>query len=178
MKELITGFRALFVFTLLTGVLYPIAITLLGKGFFPNRSSGSIVIREDQSVGSELIAQEFKEPRYFWPRPSAAKYDGASSAGSNLSVTSSDFHKVVHERESQGATAEIRYASGSGLDPHISPEAAFSQVGRVARTREIREELLTEVVKAKIEERQLGFLGQKRVNVLLLNLELDRQFRK
>lgn len=178
MKELFVSIRALAFFTVITGIVYPLSITFLGNGIFANRSKGSIVTHENTNIGSELIAQEFKQPKYFWARPSAAKYDGNASAGSNLSLTTSDLIKSVRERETQGAIAEMRFTSGSGLDPHISPEAALSQLTRVAEARKLKVIDLVPLVNEAIEKRQFGILGQKRVNVLLLNWTIDKRFGK
>lgn len=167
--------KAILIFTLLTGILYPLAVTVAGKALFSKKANGSLILNNGRTVGSELIGQEFSQPKYFWSRPSAVKYDSGSSGASNLGVTSSDLLKVVHERESKGAVAEMKYSSASGLDPHISPESAHSQVSRVAEARGIKIEDVIQLVNSQTEERQLGFLGQKRVNVLLLNLALDGQ---
>ena len=181
MKHWLVSFRAVFVFTLLTGALYPAAVTVLGQVFLPGKSSGSLIRREAKVLGSELIAQSFSHPKYFWPRPSAVKHDAASSGATNQSLTAEDFKKAVWEREAQGMTHEMRFASGSGLDPHISPEAARSQIQRVAANRGLNADqtkVLALLIEARTEQRQFGFLGEPRVNVLNLNLELDERFSK
>lgn len=179
MKHWSTSVRALFAFTLVTGVFYPLFLTLIGYGFFPGKSRGSLVAREGRVRGSELIAQSFSQPRYFWPRPSAVKYDAASSGASNQSVASSELVKAIGDRSALGFTHEMRFASGSGLDPHISPEAAHAQVKRIAEARNFnadQRKSLQRLVDALTEERQWGFLGEPRINVLRLNLALDERY--
>ncbi len=177
---------------LLTGALYPLAVTGLAQAMFPSRANGSIV-NDDKgtAVGSELIAQGFAAPHYFWPRPSAAGdkgYDASNSAASNLAVTSKKLRDRVSgdverlqkaNREASGPVPDdLLTASGSGLDPHISPAAARWQVARVAKARGVSAARVQDIVENAIEGRDLGFLGEPRVNVLLLNIALDRQFGK
>jgi len=180
MKNMIlTSLRALVVFTLLTGVLYPLSVTVLGRLLLPHKSSGSLILSNDGVIGSDLIGQSFSQAKYFWPRPSAVKYDAASSGATNMGPTSADLLKTVREREAEGAIAEMRFASGSGLDPHISPEATRSQAQRVASSRNLTPAQIKEletIVEAHTEKRQFGFLGEPRVNVLSLNLKLDERF--
>jgi potassium-transporting ATPase KdpC subunit len=181
MKNLMTSFRAIVTFTVLTGVLYPLSVTFLGQAFLSEKSGGSLVRREGAVAGSELIAQGFAQPKYFWPRPSAVKYDCASSGASNLSVSSTDLLKAFQEREALGTVGEMRFSSGSGLDPHISAEATRSQVTRIVDSRKLsagQAEVLAKLIVAHTEPRQFGFLGEPRVNVLKLNLELDERFGK
>jgi potassium-transporting ATPase KdpC subunit len=174
----------------LTGLIYPLVVTGLALVLFPSRAQGSWATDErGQVVGSELLAQPFSSPGYFQPRPSAAGqngYDATASSGSNLGPTSKklkDGAADVLKRlaaENPGAPApvpaELVTASASGLDPHLSPEAAAWQVRRVAAARGLGEERVRAVLSAQTEGRTLGFLGEPRVNVLLLNLALDRQF--
>lgn len=174
MKDLMVSLKAIVVLTLLTGLVYPLAVTLLGNLLFAHKAQGSLVLQKKKVLGSELIARSFTQGKYFWPRPSAVKYDPASSGGSNQSVASVDLMKAVWEREARGAVADMKFASASGLDPHISPEAARSQVARVAQARGMSPEVALRLVEAHTEPRQFGFLGQRRVNVLLLNLALDK----
>lgn len=179
MKTFLISLRALLALTLLTGVLYPLGVTLGGRLLFPEKAAGSLVEREGRVVGSALIAQPFSSPKYFWPRPSAVKYDATSSGATNLALTSADLVKAVREREAQGAVEDLRYSSGSGLDPHISPTAARSQVKRVAQARQLgseESEELTSLVETQIEGRQFALFGEERVNVLLLNEALDKRF--
>jgi K+-transporting ATPase ATPase C chain len=190
-EHLLPGLRVALVTLVLTGLLYPIAVTGLSKLLFAEKADGSLVKDERGAVvGSELIGQAFAAPGYFQPRPSAAGdkgFDPTASGGSNLGPTS----KKLRERatadvarllgEGGGGApvpAELVTASGSGLDPHLSPAAALWQVPRVAKARSVAPERVRAVVEARIEGRDLGFLGEPRVNVLLLNLALDRQFGK
>jgi len=182
MKNMIlTSLRALVVFTLITGILYPLTVTLFGQLLFPDKSAGSLVSVNGQLVGSELIGQSFSQAKYFWPRPSAVKYDAASSGATNLGPTSEDLLKAVREREAQGLVADMRFASASGLDPHVSPEAIRSQISRVASFRSLTPNQIKELetlVEAQTEKRQFGFLGEPRVNILSLNLKLEEHFGK
>ena len=187
---LLIALRFTLVTLLLTGVVYPLATTALAQVLFPSRANGSIVSdNKGRAVGSELIGQTFSKAHYFWPRPSAAGdkgYDATSSSGSNLSVTSKKLHDRINGdldrlwKENPGASGpvpdDLVTASASGLDPHISPEAAKWQVRRVARARGIAPERVQQLVDANSEGRDLGFLGEPRVNVLTLNLALDQQF--
>lgn len=181
--------RTTLVSLLLTGLLYPLAVTGLALVLFPGRAHGSFVQDErGQLVGSELLAQAFSSPGYFQPRPSAAGagYDATASSGSNLGPTSAKLRDGASATLKQllldnpGAPrpvpVELVTASASGLDPHLSPEAAAWQLHRVASARGLAEERVRAVVSAHTEGRTLGFLGEPRVNVLLLNLALDRQF--
>jgi K+-transporting ATPase ATPase C chain len=173
--------------TVLTGLAYPLAVTGLAQIIFPSRANGSIVLRDGQAVGSSLIGQEFTDPRYFWGRPSATSpvpYNGAASSGSNLGPLSPALTDAVAARVAAlraadpGNTAPVPIdlvtASGSGLDPHISIAAAEYQVARVARARGMSQDSVRDLVKQATEGRQFGVLGKPRVNVLTLNLGLDR----
>lgn len=169
-------------FTLLTGLVYPLAIAGVGKIVFPQQAEGSPVIRDGVVVGSKLIGQSFQQPGYFWGRPSAAGegYDARSSSGSNLGPSSRTLsERIVETARIYGAPigqipADLLTASGSGLDPHISPAAARFQIGRIAAVRNLPEERLIKLVDEHIERASLGFIGEPRVNVLQLNLALDR----
>src|SRR4029077_3842995 len=144
---------------------------------FPKRANGSRIVERNKLVGSDLIAQKFESPRYFWPRPSSADYATVASGASNKGPTSADLKKSIDERRGKfgkDAPVDLLTASGSGLDPHISPEAARSQIPRVAATRKMSIQQISAVVDQTIEEPQLGFLGEPRVNVLRLNTALDQ----
>ena len=180
------GLILFFLFTLLTGVVYPLAVTAISQIAFPHRANGSVVERNGQPVGSELIGQQFDDPRYFWGRLSATEkvpYNAASSSGSNLGPTNDDLLKKLKERietirqadpDQKGPIpVDLVTASASGLDPHISPAAAEFQVARVAHGRGLREDSVRQLVNSHTEMRTLGLLGEPRVNVLELNLALD-----
>jgi len=185
-KELRTGLGFLVCMTVLLGLAYPLAVTALGQAFFPWQASGSPLAREGTVVGSALIGQTFTAPGYFWGRPSATApqaYNALASAGSNLgpsnpALTEAVASRLASLREADpGHTAAVPVdlvtASGSGLDPHVSPAAALFQVGRVAKARGLTEEAVRALVERHLEGRQFGVLGEPRVNVLELNLALD-----
>src|SRR5437868_14618382 len=186
MSHLRAALVSLVVLTGVTGVVYPVVVTAIAQLVFPHQANGSLIVKDGKVVGSALIGQSFDDPKYFWGRPSATSpfgYNAASSSGSNLSPTNPALLKAVQERvdalraADPGNTAPVPVdlvtASGSGLDPHISPAAALYQVGRVARARKVDEEAVRRLVEAHIEGRWLGVLGEPRVNVLELNLALD-----
>ena len=182
--------------TLITGLAYPLAMTGIAGVLFPKQAQGSLIEKDGKVVGSALIGQEFKDDKYFHGRPSAttapdpndstktvsAPYNAANSGGSNLGPTSKaladrvkeDVDKLKAENPSQPVPVDLVTTSGSGLDPNISPEAALFQVPRVAKVRNIPEAKLRQLVEEHVEGRTLGILGEPRVNVLLLNLALDR----
>jgi K+-transporting ATPase ATPase C chain len=183
----IQAIRALIVFTVITGVAYPLIVTGIAQVAFNDQANGSLLREGDKVLGSRLIGQPFSEPKYFWSRLSATspmQYNGASSSGSNLGPTNPALKEAVAGRvkalrEAGGEAqrpvpVDLVTASGSGLDPHISPAAAEYQVPRVARARNLPEEKVRALVQQHTEGRQLGFLGEPRVNVLTLNLALDR----
>ncbi len=173
--------------TVVTGVLYPLFMTLVANIVFPNQATGSLIKIDGRVVGSKLIGQKFSSDKYFWPRPSATGYNPLPSGGSNYGPTSDTLKHLVEIRKADfirlndlpantQVPSDMLYASGSGLDPDISPEAAELQIDRVARARGFHAgetKVLRELVKARIETPQLGFLGEPRVNVLLLNIALD-----
>jgi potassium-transporting ATPase KdpC subunit len=168
--------------TVVTGVAYPLAMTVIGQVAFNHKANGSLVERDGAVVGSELIGQSFDEPKYFWSRPSAAGYNGGASTGSNLGPTNPAQLDAVKQRVADLKSAhgddaavpiDLVTASGSGLDPHISPAAAEYQVTRVAKARGISEDQVKILVANHTEGRTFGVLGEPRVNVLLLNLALD-----
>lgn len=176
MKFFLPTVRIYLFFSVLLGLVYPFGMTFLSETLFPDQAKGSLIKNKDgQWIGSKLIAQKFTNPKYFWPRPSAVDYNPLPSGGSNLGPISQDLAVKIKERQAQGLSSDLLYASGSGLDPHISPEAALSQVSRVAQARGMIEEELRATVQKYIENRALGFLGEKHVNVLLLNLALDQR---
>jgi K+-transporting ATPase ATPase C chain len=170
-------------FVLLTGVLYPLAVWAAAQGIFPAQANGSLVMRDGHALGSTLIGQAFDDPRYFWGRPSAVGYDAAASAGSNLGPSNPALQEAVAQRiaalqaadpgNAAPIPADLVTASGSGLDPHISPASAYYQAGRVARLRGLPEAQVVALVERLTLPRQLGFLGEPTVNVLELNLALD-----
>jgi K+-transporting ATPase ATPase C chain len=184
MKDLITSVLMILVMTVGLGVLYPLAVWGVGQLVFPHQANGSLIERDGKVVGSELIGQNFTSAGYFHGRPSAAVngYDAGASSGSNLGPTSqklidrvtADAETLAAENPGAPIPADLVTTSGSGLDPHISPAAAEFQIPRVARERNMNVNELKMVVARFTESRQLGFLGEPRVNVLLLNLDLDK----
>jgi K+-transporting ATPase ATPase C chain len=188
MKNLITAVLMTIVTTILLGLIYPLVVTGLAQVIFPEQANGSLIKRADGTViGSRLIGQPFSSPGYFRPRPSAAGvngYDAGASSGSNLGPTNQklvarvkdDVEKFHLENPGKQIPIDLVTTSGSGLDPHITPAGAEFQVPRVARERGISEEEVRLIVAAHTEGRQFGFLGEARVNVLELNLDLDRRY--
>lgn len=161
-------------FTILLGGVYPAVVMGISKVFFPQKASGGIVTVDGKPSGADLIAQEFTSDKFFWGRPSAAGYNGALSSGSNYALINKDHQEAVTKRKAQGLDYDLLTTSGSGLDPHITPKAAYLQVPRIAKTRGIDEDALNQMVKETIEQRQFGFLGEERVNVLRLNMKLEK----
>ncbi|HEY2019482.1 MAG TPA: potassium-transporting ATPase subunit KdpC [Bryobacteraceae bacterium] len=190
MKQLIIAIKVTLVFTLLTGIAYPLLVTGLAKVLFPHQAAGSLILANGKVVGSELIGQRFTRPEYFHGRPSSAGndgYDGLASSPSNLGPTNQhliervqgDLKKFRDENPTftGPVPADLLTASGSGLDPDISPASAEAQVGRVAAARSVSADRVRQIVAAYTQGRQLGFLGEPRVNVLKLNLALDQTYR-
>lgn len=181
------GLRAALVWcaalVLICGVVYPTAATLLGGLLFPQQARGSLILREGRAVGSALVAQNFADARYFRPRPSAANYDPKALSGSNLASSNPALREriaadsaAIAAREGVAATAipaDLVTASGSGIDPHISPAAAELQAARVARARGLPPEQVQALIRSHTLHRTFGVFGQPRVNVLELNLALD-----
>jgi len=171
--------------TLLTGVVYPLAVTGVAAVLLPGPAAGSLIEQDGKVIGSRLIGQAFNADRYFWSRPSATTpvYNAASSSGSNLGPTNPALIDAVKQRVSDlrakhpaqkgDVPIDLVTASGSGLDPHISPAAAYYQVERVAQARSLPADRVRQLVDQNVEPRTLGVLGEPRVNVLLLNLALD-----
>ncbi len=172
--------------SLLTGVVYPLAVTVVAQTFFPHQANGSLLMKDGKAVGSELIAQPFDAPRYFWQRPSATSpfpCNAGSSSGSNLGPTNPDQIKAVTERiaalreahpgQAEPVPVDLVTASASGLDPHLSPAAIDYQVTRVAKARGATVQEIAKLVEQYTETRTFGVLGEPRVNVLRLNLALD-----
>jgi len=193
-KLIIQSVRQTIVWTLVTGVGYSLAITAIAQLAFKDKANGSLVVRDGKIIGSALLAQQFQGTNYFWPRPSACTYGtGAAglvaSSGSNLGPTSGPLQTNVMNNVAAFISgnnlptntvvpADMAFASASGLDPHISPEAAQLQIGRVAASRGLSEEKVKALVGRFTEPPQWGFLGQARVNVLLLNVALDEMSAK
>ena len=182
---LLRSFLMLVVLTVLTGVAYPLVVSGIAKVFFNDQAKGQIIYSHGQAVASRLIAQKISSPKYFWPRPSGADYNAASSSGTNLGPISADLKKPYEERKATLKAAhpgqgeppqDLLFASGSGLDPEITPAAAFYQLNRVATARSLNEEQkgrLKSLVDSHIQGPTLGFIGEARVNVMDLNLALD-----
>jgi potassium-transporting ATPase KdpC subunit len=183
-----TAIRMILLWTVICGVVYPLAITGVAQVLFPKQARGSRLMDGGRVTGSELIGQPFEDPHYFWPRPSATPqfpYNAAVSSGSNLGPLHPERQKLMTARREALRAADpgnvapvpidLWTASASGLDPHISPEAAAYQAGRVARLRGIPRTRVDDLVRRHTAPRQLGFLGEPSVNVLLLNRDLDRR---
>jgi K+-transporting ATPase ATPase C chain len=187
MRHLRPALVSLVFLSILTGLVYPMVVTVIAKLVFPHQAGGSLIVKDGKVVGSALIGQPFDDPKYFWGRPSATAphpYNAAASSGSNQGPTNPALTKAVQERvdalraadpgNTKPVPVDLVTASGSGLDPHISPAAALYQLGRVAKARKMDETKVRQLVEQHTEGRQLGFLGEPRVNVLALNLALDR----
>ena len=196
LKEIRPAIVLLIAMTVITGLAYPLAMTGIAGVLFPHQASGSLVERDGKVIGSALIGQEFASDRYFQGRPSAttaadpndasktvpAPYNAVNSAGSNLGPTNKaliervqgDVDKLKKENPGASVPIDLVTTTGSGLDPHISPEGALFQVSRVAKARNLPEDRVRQLVNERIEGRMLGLIGEPRVNVLELNLALDR----
>jgi len=185
MQEIKPAILMFILFTVICGGIYPAVVTGLAHAFFPNQAKGSLITDPAGKVtGSALIGQPFSDPKYLWPRPSATSdfaYNPLASGGSNAGPTNPAYLKTVDARLQSlriagvngPVAADLVQASASGLDPHISPQAASVQVRRVALARGLSEERVVRVIAAHLEDRQFGFIGAPRVNVLAVNLELD-----
>ena len=188
-RQLFPALRMLLMLTIVTGIVYPLVVLAIGQGVFSDRADGSLIRRDGHVIGSSLLGQNFAKPRYFHPRPSAAGtdgYDGAASSASNLGPSNPDLTKAVRERAAQyrkenDLAADVKVpvdavtASGSGLDPDISVANARVQVARVAKARGLGDAVVRKLVDDHVRDRQLGVLGEETVNVLSLNLALDRR---
>lgn len=190
LKTLRASAALILVFTVITGLIYPLIVTGIAQAMFPARANGSLTILAGRTVGSDLIGQPFNEPRYFWGRPSAtpaSPYNSGASSGSNQGPLNPALLDDVRRRvrdvkaadslNTQPVPVDLVTASGSGLDPHISILAALYQVPRVARARGLSEERVRALVDRHTEGRQFGILGEPRVNVLLLNIALDEDLK-
>ncbi len=187
MKTFFKAFRIFCVLTILTGILYPVGITLVAQIFFPKQANGSLVKKDGRLIGSELLAQKFQDPKYFWSRPSAGDFATVPSGASNLGPTSAALKEAVLKRAADFRKgnrlasetllpADVVFASASGLDPHISPEAARLQIARIVEARhwdEAHAQKLKEWVQKYTEPPQFGIFGKPRINVFRLNLALD-----
>jgi K+-transporting ATPase ATPase C chain len=185
MNQLKPALLMLLWLSLLTGVAYPLLVTGIAQAVFPRQANGSLIVRDGKVVGSSLIGQPFDDPRYFWGRLSATAphgYNAGAATGSNLGPLNPGLHAATRARiealrvadpgNAAPVPVDLATASGSGLDPHISPAAALYQVRRVARARGVDDAEVRRLVEQHVEPRQLGVLGEPRVNVLLLNLAL------
>jgi potassium-transporting ATPase KdpC subunit len=195
MSHLRPAFVLLLLFTALTGLVYPLAVTGVGQALFPASANGSLIVQDGRVLGSDLIGQAFESDRYFWPRPSAATapdpadstktidspYNAAASGGSNLGPTSQKLADRLAASSAawqgsglaQPIPGDAITTSGSGLDPHISPAYAKAQIARIAAARHLPETQIRELIEMSTEERTLGLLGEPRVNVLRVNRALD-----
>jgi K+-transporting ATPase ATPase C chain len=186
LKSLRTAVVSIVLFTVLTGLIYPFLVTGIAQLIFPSKANGSVLLKNGKAIGSELIGQSFSSRRYFWSRPSATSpfaYNAGASSGSNYGPLNPALLEATGKRvkdlkdadpqNTKPVPVDLVTASGSGLDPHISVAAALYQVPRVARSRHVSEGQVRSVVDQYTEQRQLGFLGEPRVNVLRLNLALD-----
>jgi len=186
MKDIKPAVLLFIIFTIICGGIYPAVVTGIAHALFPTQANGSFITdKSGKEIGSTLFGQPFSDPKYFWARPSATGdfgYNPTASGGSNAGPTNPDYLKTVGDRvktlRDAGVTgtvpADLVQASASGLDPHITPESAGLQVARVAKARGLSEDMLIRAVAQATEDRQFGFLGTPRVNVLVLNLEIDK----
>lgn len=184
-RQIKISLKLLIILSILTGIIYPSLVTLIAQSFFPWQANGSIIKEHEQTVGSILIGQSFTSQQYFWTRPSATApypYNAEHSSGSNLGPSNPQLLVLVkgriallqeHEKNTLPIPVDLVTSSASGLDPEISPLAAYYQVARVAHARHLAPEVLTTLVNSLIKNRGLGILGEPRINVLQLNLALD-----
>lgn len=188
-KQIRIAFTLLVLLAILTGLIYPIVVTGVAQALFPWRANGSLLERDNQPIGSELVGQNFTNPKYFFGRPSATEpfpYNPEDSSGSNFGPSNDGFLAIVqirvmdfrkaHAKDEDLIPVDLVTASGSGLDPEISPLAAFYQVSRIAKARGISEQEIEKLIQTLMKQRTFGVLGEPRVNVLDLNLALDNCF--
>lgn len=187
MKSFIISLKILLLFIILTGIIYPLLVTGLATVLFSEKANGSLIIKDNKTIGSALIGQQFDSAIYFTPRPSAISYDPLPSGGSNYGLTNAKLKNLVYERKQKfiafnkldrltDIPSEMLFASASGLDPHISTKAAYLQVERIVKSRNFNNDQrlkLEQLIKDQTEAPQFLCLGEERVNVLLLNLETD-----
>jgi len=187
MKTLFISLKIFLFFTVLTGIVYPLFVTGIAQVAFPSKANGSLIVKDNKTVGSELIGQQFDSTIYFTSRPSAVSYNSLPSGGSNYGLTNIKLKNLVAERKQQFITfnqldsltvipSEMLFASASGLDPHISPQAALLQVERVVKTRHFddsQKQRLLQLINELSEKPTFRILGSERINVFLLNLKLD-----
>ncbi len=188
MKNFMISLKIFLFFTILTGIIYPLLISGIAQAIFPEKANGSMIVKDGKTIGSALIGQRFDSTIYFTSRPSAISYNPLPSGGSNYGLTNTALNKLVNDRKHQFVTfnqldtltpirSEMLFASASGLDPHISPGAALLQVDRISKSRNFNESLkqqLINLIHDKTEKPQYNLLGEERINVLLLNIELDK----
>jgi K+-transporting ATPase ATPase C chain len=188
MKTVIISLKIFLFFTILTGIVYPLLVTGIAQLIFPTKANGSVIIRDNVAIGSQLIGQHFDTAFYFSSRPSAIDYNPLPSGGSNFGLTNVKLKNLVNERKKKfiafnqldsntTVPSEMLFASASGLDPHISPRAALLQVNRVIKARKLdktQKQELINLIHNQTEKPQYGLLGDERINVLLLNIELDK----
>lgn len=188
MKSIIISLKIFLILTVLTGVIYPLFITGVAQLFFSSKANGSIILVENKAIGSELIGQQFDSSIYFTSRPSNNSYNPLPSGGSNYGITNAKLKDLVIKRKANFIThngldsltqipSEMLFASASGLDPHISPDAALLQVNRIVTARafnSLQKEKLINLIQDKTENLQFSLFGEKRINVLMLNIELDK----
>jgi K+-transporting ATPase ATPase C chain len=187
-KQIIITLKYFLIITILTGIIYPLFITVISIILFPDKASGSMIEKEGKIIGSKLIGQKFESDKYFWSRPSAIDYNPMPSGGSNSGPTSAALQKFYQDKQKNfseknfvkdiaSVPNEMFFASASGVDPNISPISALFQVERIVKTRKFnkaKKEKVIELIDSLTEKPQFGFLGNEVVNVLLLNIELDK----
>lgn len=176
--------RILIFLIIMVGVIYPTIISCIGISFFPHQASGSLIKDNNNTIiGSQLIGQHFHQPRYFWPRPSASNYNAMNSGGANLALSSAILQTQIMQRaaeydETHVIPIEMITSSASGLDPHISYKMAWLQIPRIAQNRKLKHYQVANLLDILVEKPFLGVIGEHKINVLKLNIELDKRFRR